>query len=311
MKIVYTDDRDYAEQIFPGKDPWLSYDRRTADTNLYELKKRLFPTESVYTRALDIHGRWTHALIVKCAPSSHFDHLVELSQRDITLPDGTLCLAGSGRKFHGQRQRPWTALEGNIHLSLYLAPHRVIKRFHSGFPILAAVSLIDALDAFTPLKNRAKIKWVNDILIDRAKIAGFLVHTHSMEGSVLSAILGMGLNVEKAPRIKTDPFVPNVSSLRNFVQDDSALSLEKVLLELLRSLDKNYQLLLHGHYETLLNSYRERSLVIGHRVRVMSDSPSKKPHEIASGTVIAINENLELLIQGHPEPVKSGRLILT
>jgi BirA family biotin operon repressor/biotin-[acetyl-CoA-carboxylase] ligase len=233
-----------------------------------------------------------------------------MSQKDITLPDGTLCLAGSGRKFHGQRQRPWAALEGNIHLALYLAPHRVIKRFHSGFPILAAVSLVDALDAVTPLKDRAKIKWINDILIDGAKIAGFLVHTQSMENSVLSAILGIGLNVEKIPRIRTDPFVPKVSSLRNFVPDDSVLTQEKVLLELLRSLDKNYQLLLEGNYETLLNSYRERSLVIGRQVRVLSDSPSKKSHEIASGTVIAISENLELIIKGHPKPVTSGRLIL-
>jgi BirA family biotin operon repressor/biotin-[acetyl-CoA-carboxylase] ligase len=310
MMIVYADDRDYAEQIFPGKEPWLPYDTQTSDAKLDELKKRLFPTENVYTRAFDMHGRWTHALIVKCAPSSHFDHLVELSQKDIVLPDGTLCLARSGRKFHGQRHRPWTALEGNLHLALYLSPHRVIKRFHSGFPILAAVSLIDALDAVAPLKGRAKIKWVNDILIDGAKIAGFLVHTQSMENSVLSTILGIGLNVQKTPKIKTDPFVPKVSSLRHFVQDDSVLTQEKVLSELLRSLDKNYQLLLDGHYETLLNRYRERSLVIGHRVRVLSDSPSQKSQEIASGTVIAISENLELIIKGHPKPVTSGRLIL-
>lgn len=308
--IVYTDDRDYAERIFPGREPWFPHDTRTADANLDELKKRLFPTEGVYSRAFDLRGRWTHAFVVKRAPSSHYDHLVELSQTDIRLPDGTLCLAGSGRKFHGQRQRPWTAIEGNIHLALYLSPHRAVERFHSGFPILAAVSLIDTLDAITPLKDRAKIKWVNDILIDGKKIAGFLVHTQSMENTVLSVILGIGLNVEKTPRVKPDPFVPRVSSLTNFVKDGLTLTRDKILLELLRSLDKNYQLLLDGHYAPLLNSYKERSLVIGRHVRILSDSPSKKSHEIASGKVIAINENLELIIKGHPEPVTSGRLIL-
>jgi BirA family biotin operon repressor/biotin-[acetyl-CoA-carboxylase] ligase len=257
-----------------------------------------------------MHGRWTHALIVKRALSSHFDHLVDLSQKDIELPDGTLCLARSGRKFHGQRRRAWSTLAGNIHLALYLAPNRVIKRYHTGFPILAAVSLIDALDAITALKGRAKIKWVNDILIDGAKIAGFLVHTQSMENTVLSAILGIGLNVEKTPRIKTDPYVPKVSSLMSYVQENSILTQEQVLSQLLLSLDKNYTLLLDGHYETLINRYRERSVVIGRNVVVMSDSPSKKSCQVASGTVIDIGENLELVIKDHPEPITSGRLIL-
>ncbi|MGB6340831.1 MAG: biotin--[acetyl-CoA-carboxylase] ligase [Candidatus Aminicenantaceae bacterium] len=309
--IIYTDDRDYAEQILPGLGPWTPHDTSAVDPNLHHLKKKLFQTGTVHTSASDKHGRWPLALVVKHASSSHFDHLVGLSQKDIKLPDGTLCLAGSGSKFHGQRQRPWSALEGNIHLAVYLSPHRIIKNFHSGFPILAALSLIDALDAFKSLKDRAKIKWVNDILIDGAKVAGFLVHTQSVEDTVLTAILGIGLNVEKAPKIKPDPFVPKVGSLRNFVQEESALNLEKVLFQLLHSLDKNYDLLLKGQYSMLLKSYRERSLVIGHQVKIVSDTPSKKSREIISGTVIAIGENLELILKGHHKPVTSGRLILT
>jgi len=308
--IIYTDDRDYAEQILPGLEPWTSQDRSDVDPNIQHLKKRLFPTGILHTRASDKHGRWTLALVVKHASSSHFDHLVALSQKDVRLPDGTLCLAGSGFNFHGQRKRPWSALEGNIHLAIYLSPHRSIKNFHSGFPILAAVSLIEALDAFKSLKERAKIKWVNDILIDGAKVAGFLVHTQSVEDTVLSAILGIGLNVEKTPNIQSDPFVPKVASLRNFVKEEFALNQEKVLGQLLHSLEKNYDLLLNGQYYMLLESYRKRSLVIGHQVKIVSDNPSKKSREIASGTVVGIGENLELILKGHHKPVTSGRLII-
>jgi BirA family biotin operon repressor/biotin-[acetyl-CoA-carboxylase] ligase len=308
--MIHSDDRSYADQHLSSQGRWVRYDQRSAGAGLHRLKKRLFPGRTVYTKECDTYGRWRHAFIVKSAPSSHFDHLVDLSQENIDLPDGTICLAGSGRQFHGQSQRPWSALEGNIHLALYIAPHRVIKRFHTGFPILAAVSLIEALDAISPLKDRAVIKWVNDILIDGAKIAGFLVHTQSMENTVLSAILGIGLNVEKTPRIKTDPFVPKVSSLMHFLPERSGSDKEAILLHLLRSLDKNYKLLLDGQYKKLLHRYRERSIVIGQHVKVMSDNPRKKSHLIASGLVIDIGENLELLLEGHPEPVKSGRLIL-
>ncbi len=309
--IIYTDDSDYTEHILPGREPWTPYDKSAVDPNLQHLKKRLFPTGTVYTRVSDKHGRWTHALVVKHAPSSHFDQLVELSQKEVKLPDGTLCLAGSGRKFHGHRQRPWSAVEGNIHLAVSLSPRRIIKNFHTGFPVLVAVSLIDALDAFKSLHGRAGIKWVNDILIDGAKVAGFLVHTQSVEETVLTAILGIGLNVEKTPRIQPDSFVPEVASLRNFVQDEFALNQERVLSQLLNCLDKNYDLLLSGRYSTLLNSYKERSLVIGHHVKVVSDAPSKTSKEIASGIVVDIGVNLELFLKGRKKPITSGRLILT
>lgn len=308
---VFTDDREYGESVLPSQELWKPFDPSTTDPNLLPLIYRLFCTTLVHKRVCRMRGRWANALVVKYAPSSHFDHLIALSKKNVKLLDGTLCLAGSGRKFHGQKQRHWVALEGNIHLAVYLSPHRIIKNFHSGFPILAAVSLIDALDAFKALKDRAKIKWVNDILINGAKVAGFLVHTQSVEDTVLTAILGIGLNVEKIPKIESDAFVPKVASLRSFVQDDLALNQEKVLSELLISLDKNYGLLLNGQYSILLNDYRKRSLVIGHQVKVVSDTPTKKSREIASGIVSEIGENLELFLEGRKKPVISGRLILS
>jgi biotin-[acetyl-CoA-carboxylase] ligase BirA-like protein len=309
--IVFTDDRAYAETLFPGKKPWALSASSSADPNLSQLISRLYRCKKVYTRASRMHSRWTHALAVNHAPSSHFDHLIALSRNNVELPDGTLCLAGSGRKFHGQRKRAWSVMEGNIHLSVYLSPHKAIKNFHTGFPVLVAVSLIETLDAFKSLKGRAMIKWVNDILINGAKVAGFLVHTLSVDESVLIAILGIGLNIEKKPQVKPDPFVPKVDALRSYVRDPLALNQEKVLHQLLRSLDKNYDLLLKGQYCTLLKSYKERSLVLGRRVKIVSDTDAQNLREIAYGRVIEIGESLELFIEGHKRPVTSGRLIFT
>jgi BirA family biotin operon repressor/biotin-[acetyl-CoA-carboxylase] ligase len=308
--IILTDDREYAEHILPSQEQWGSFNLDAADPNLLKLISRLYPSKVMHTREIRRDMRWAYVLAVKHAPSSHFDHLIALSQKDCELPDGTLCLAGAGHKFHGQRHRRWSAVEGNIHLAVSLSPRRIIKNFHAGFPVLVAVSLIDALDAFKALHGRAGIKWVNDILIDGAKVAGFLAHTQSVEDTVLTVILGIGLNVEKTPRIQPDSFVPEVGSLRNFVQDEFVLNQERVLFQLLNSLDKNYDLLLSGRYATLLKSYKERSLVIGHHVKVVSDAPSKTSREITSGTVVDIGVNLELFLKGRKKPVTSGRLIL-
>ena len=309
--IVFTDHQEYAESILPSLGNWAPVDYSTTDPGLSQLMKDLYCEKSVYKGRSRCEGRWSYGFIEKKASSSHFDHLIQLSQRNVELPDGIICQAGSGRKLHGQRGRPWKALEGNIHLTVYLAPKQKIKGYHIGFPVLAAVSLIDTLDAMEDLEGRAQIKWVNDVLIDGAKVAGFLVHTLSSQDTVIAAILGIGLNVEKTPRVKPGPFVPRAGSLRDFVQDSSISNRKKVLTQLLDCLDKNYNRLLEGKCQKLLDSYRRRSLVIGQSVKILSDTPGKRQKVLASGIVKDIGENLELVLEGEKKPVTKGRLILT
>jgi biotin-(acetyl-CoA carboxylase) ligase len=82
------------------------------------------------------------------------------------------------------------------------------------------------------------------------------------------------------------------------------------LKHLLKSLDKNYGLLLDGKYKKLLDFYRKRSLVIGREVQIFSDIPNKKQTTISSGTVKQIGDNLELWMEGQKKPVTEGRLVL-
>ncbi|NOR11687.1 MAG: hypothetical protein GQ545_00360, partial [Candidatus Aminicenantes bacterium] len=103
--IIFTDDREYAEHILPAQEQWVSVNLDAAGPNLLKLISRLYPSKVMYTREIRREMRWAYVLAVKHASSSHFDHLIELSQKDVELPDGTLCLAGSGCKFHGLRHR--------------------------------------------------------------------------------------------------------------------------------------------------------------------------------------------------------------
>lgn len=59
---------------------------------------------------------------------------------------------------------------------------------------LGALAVVKALEAWT---IRAAIKWPNDVLIDRHKVAGILVET-SWTGEALEyAVMGIGINVHK------------------------------------------------------------------------------------------------------------------
>jgi hypothetical protein len=195
--IVFTDNKKETEKTFSIQKEWEPADYSAIDQNLVPLMNRLYGNKPVFKSMSRVVGRWQYAFFVKNAPSSHFDLLVETSQGDFDLPDGILCIAGAGQHFHGQRGRQWTAQEGNIHLSICLAPNKRISQCHSGLPVLSAVSIVQTIDATEDLKGLARIKWVNDVQIQGAKVAGFLVHTHTVQDRVNSIILGIGLNVEK------------------------------------------------------------------------------------------------------------------
>jgi biotin-(acetyl-CoA carboxylase) ligase len=201
-------------------------------------------------------------------------------------------------------------LEGNIHLSAFLAPGQKVDHFGVGFTILSAVSVVETIDFMEGLEKKASIKWVNDILIANAKVSGVLAHTQSQGEIVTSAVLGIGINVESTPHVERDPFVPGVASLRDFVPSSNKCNQRLVFNKLAPCLDRNYRLLLSGEYLRLLDFYRQRSQVIGREVSVYPDLGGVTSEELVSGRVISIGENLELYLEGVKTPVSKGRLVL-
>ena len=307
IMIVYTDDPDYCSKIcYSGTRTEFQEIR----SGLPVLAERIFASLPVYQAEFRFPGRWQAAFTVHKAPCSHYDLLIDLCRKDVELPDRILCLAGSGEQFHGQRDRSWTAVEGNIHLTVFLAPKQPIPQFGTGFSILSAVSLVETIDRIPGLEGRAGIKWVNDILIDGAKVAGFLAFTQSRENTVEEVVLGIGLNVETVPQVAGDSFVPMAAALSNFISSPAECRQALVLQYLLERLEKNYGRLLKGEYLELLEIYKKRSLIIGRKVVVMSDPVHGKEKEIARGRVKGIGQNLELFLENKNEPVTNGRLII-
>jgi biotin-[acetyl-CoA-carboxylase] ligase BirA-like protein len=307
--VVFTDSISFADQVLPptGK-PWSS----PADQppNIRALSESLYRGHSFHESSLESDLLWKYLFLVESAPRSHYDLLIEFARRGNTLPDGILCLAGSSDRFHGFKDRPWSACPGNIHLSAYLAPARPVEHCRVGFTILAAVSAVDAIDSLPGLQGRAGIKWVNDVLVDGCKVCGVVAYSQTVGNTVAAAIIGIGLNVETTPSITPTPFVPRVAALRDFAPQSSASTQGVVFEKLIRALDRNYRSLLDGRYSALLDRYRERSLILGRDVTICSDESGSGLEVIAAGRVSGLGDNLEIFLKGVDKPVWRGRLIL-
>ena len=307
--IVYTDAIGFADRIIsPARKPWAP--PTDHGTGAHRLCESLYQGKRFHQTSLESDLLWKYLFLVEYAPRSHYDLLIELARAGNTVPDGVLCLAGSSDKFHGFKGRLWSACPGNIHLSAHLTPARPIAQHGVGFTILAAVSVVDAIDSIPGLNARAGIRWVNDILIEGSKVCGVVAYTQTVNGTVSAAIIGIGLNVETKPSVAPTPFVPRVAALRDFASDPSAITQGLAFDKLIRALDRNYRLLLEGKNGILLDRYCERSLILGRQVTVYSDESGSQSEIVARGRVCGIGENLELFLKGASKPVWRGRLIL-
>ncbi len=317
MKI-FADNHSFACKIVTNQQRWSVINRDSLGVEAKNLANGLFNTDDLFESEIQSEKFWQNLFLVKNASESQYDLLINKKRSGEDIPDKTLCLADSGQKFHGQRNRDWVSLAGNIHLSVFLKPDKVIKQFAPGFSILAAVSVLQTIDAIENLKGKATVKWVNDILIDSSKVCGFLSHTLTEGSKVTGTVLGIGLNVEFAPEVEPTDFVPKSSSLKNLSNNQKQAEQSFVFFELIKNLTRNYQILLDGGYFELLEIYRKRSIIIGREVIIKPDpirpvppvQADEKPKENIEGRVLSIGDNLELYLEGRKEPVFSGRLIL-
>lgn len=308
--IVYTDSAKYADMIVTNAS-WRECAITSLAPAMQELSRSVFADRPVYEAEVWGGAGWPHLLIAEESERSQYDLLIELRRQGLRLPDGVLCLCGTGRGLHGLRQRPWAAEAGNIHLSVHLAPGRLATSSGIPFMVLAAISVIDTIDSVPGLSARAGIKWVNDILLDGAKVAGVLAYTEGAGQAIDAAVLGIGLNVERTPDVAATEFVPRVGSLRDFASDATTTCTQGALFERLAAfLADNYQKLLDGRARGLIDRYRERSIVLGMDVTVCVDDNSIPSETVARGTVVGIGDNLELQIAGCDTPATRGRLIL-
>jgi len=114
----------------------------------------------------------------------------ELWQR---LNDGksspAVCLAESQTAGRGRRGDQWLSpSSGNLYLSIFWPfPAEMMK---NGLSIAIGISLINTLNAEGI--NNLKLKWPNDVLHERHKLAGILVE--SRFGKKQNTVVGIGLN---------------------------------------------------------------------------------------------------------------------
>ena len=98
----------------------------------------------------------------------------------------------------GRLGRPWFSSLGNFSASLVIPAEN--RRSASLRTFAAALALRDACVELAGGAGRFKLKWPNDLLLNRGKLAGILLECVGETGS-LHLIIGFGVNLASAPNI--------------------------------------------------------------------------------------------------------------
>lgn len=308
--ILLTDSISFAQDCIPPERDWRECGVSALPPGIQEIAGTLFETGSVMLAEAPGAEYWDYLFAVDHACQSQYDALSELAISGMGFPGRILCCAGTGEQFHGFKNRDWRACKGNIHLSAAIAPRAHIAGGAAGFIAAAVIAALQTVDALNLGDAEAGIKWVNDLLVRGAKVGGVLARLQTQGALTQSAIIGIGLNVEQRPAVERDPYVPQVAALADFEAEPGQCRYPVVFPRLVENLGRNLTSLIDGEFEQMLETYRQRSLVLNREVTIREDKGGTVSEVIASGVVESIGSELELYIKDHPGAIAKGRLIL-
>ncbi|MGH3104550.1 MAG: biotin--[acetyl-CoA-carboxylase] ligase [Gaiellaceae bacterium] len=207
---------------------------------------------------------------------------------DETLPEGATAVCEEQTTGRGRLGRRWDAPAGTAILcSVVLRPPGDRRKVE--LSLVGGTAAADAVEQILGLA--AQIKWPNDVMVNRYKVAGVLAESR---GDVV--ILGFGINVNQTPsELPAEPRSPAASLC---TIDGTRRDRATVLAELLAGLENTYDCWLAGGLDALYGSLGARDFLRGRRVAVDGT------RAVAVG--IDRSGRLELDVEGERRLVESG-----
>lgn len=248
-------------------------------------------------------------VFVDHARQSQFDALRDALASGARLPSVLCALARTGTGFHGNRERPWTTVSGNLHLTAVIRRSLEISRVGAALSMLPVVAVAELLEQLLLDRHSPEIKWVNDVLLGGRKVSGVLTASNVQGSTIETGIFGIGLNVGGIPELPPTAFVPAATRLADWTEGPPP-PLGTLACELLDRLESGLSgIAKHGPAEVLA-TYRRLAGGIGRNVTIWPDDADRHldATPLARGRLIAINDDLTLQLEGHGEPVTRGRL---
>jgi BirA family biotin operon repressor/biotin-[acetyl-CoA-carboxylase] ligase len=178
------------------------------------------------------------------------------------VKEGAVVFAESQTQGRGRMGRKWVSPpRKGLWFSILLRP-AMRPTMVTQLTIAAATGLFRAIQAQTGIT--AEIKWPNDILIRGKKVAGILTELSAELDTVKYVILGMGVSVN----LSASDFPTDVRKIATSLRIETGQRLDRAALaiRILQELDRDYQRIAAGEFESVANEWEEHCATLGQNV---------------------------------------------
>jgi BirA family biotin operon repressor/biotin-[acetyl-CoA-carboxylase] ligase len=174
------------------------------------------------------------------------------------LPEGAVAATDYQTGGKGRHGRRWVAPPGSsILVSVLLRPPA--DRRLPELSLVAALAAAEAIEAATGLST--EIKWPNDVMLNRRKVAGIL--SELSDGVV---VVGIGINVDQSRDALPLDAPTEPGSLRSLT--GTSFSRATILASLLLALEEGYDAWREGGLDAVYGGIGARDFLRGRRITI-------------------------------------------
>ncbi len=198
--------------------------------------------------------------------------------------NGTVLLSEFQSKGRGRKERAWISNAGqNLTFSILLKQdfdenNINLINFGASLAVAQSIENLFQLDV--------ELKWPNDVLVEKKKIAGILLESTSKANKIHKVVVGIGINVNQ-PNFPGKFEIQPTSIRREF---KSTVNRERLLSELLNIYESILETA-EKHPKKIFNDWRDRCKMIGEKIKIIEGD------KIKTGVFDDIDDNGYLILK--------------
>ena len=202
-------------------------------------------------------------------------------------PEGTVVIAEKQLQGKGRLGRAWDSPKGKgIWASVLLRPE-IPPTSAPQISFVLAVGMVRALEKALGVKTG--IKWPNDILINKQKVAGILTELSAEIERVNYIVCGIGVNVNQSKEEFPEEFRDNAISLN--IALGRLVSRVQVFQAMLEEIEKTYNQYLEYGFSFIIEEWKINSVTLGEDVLVIM------PQEKLEGKAVDVDRDGFLIVR--------------
>ncbi len=216
-------------------------------------------------------------------------------------PHGSVLIADRQTGGRGRMGRSFYSPGGmGIYMSVILRPqYPAAQLMH--LTCAAAVAMCDAVEKTTGL--RPGIKWTNDLVIGRKKVAGILTELglNGENGNIDHAVIGIGINCRQAEQDFPDDIRSTATSLS--LAAGKPVDRAALAANMITAFEEMSRNLIHK--DAVLDRYRADCITLGQEVSILSNQ------QVRHGKALDIDSDGGLIVRfpdGHLEAIGAGEV---